>query len=552
MKEKTLYTLLFSLMLVLVGCSLANLFPLSFSTSSTPTHISTPGPHTETATTIPTLPTETATTIPTLPTETATAIPILPITKAAPTPILPTTTAMAIPPLSPTSSPSPVLSIESSPDVTQSQQIEPIFGIHPHDWSSEQEKSVFLDSGGNWSRFDGFKWDEIEPIRTDPPTYQWHIVNDDGLKNLAADDTIVIGIILLSPQWAQKYPGIACGPFAEDALDRFGLFMQELVSRYSQPPYNVKYWEIGNEPDIHNSSVLPDSGYGCWGETDDDYYGGRYYADMLKIVYPRIKEADPESRVLIGGLLLDCDPNDPPETQSGELRDCSSSKFLEGILENEGGNNFDGVSFHAYDYYFNALGHYGNGNWRSSWKSTGPVLISKAEFVHSLLEQYGYADKLLLNSEVALICGSTGLEDYCKTEEFEKTKANYVLQAYSVAIAQNLHANVWYSMVGWRGSGLVQRNNYSRYPAYTAFKIAAEKFEDVLYIGEVNSYPGIKGYEFENEDTRFWVLWALDDEKHEIILPKIPDAVYNSLGDVIRAEADLTLTLEPIYVEWKH
>jgi len=446
--------------------------------------------------------------------------------------------------------PSPDLSIEAPPTELLFQDSDSIFGIHLDDWSSEAEKSVLEESGGIWSRFDGFRWDLLEPVRTDPPTYKWQALNEDGLENITSDNTLVIGIVLLSPEWAQKYPGIACGPFAEDALDRFGSFMQEIVYWYSQPPFNVKYWELGNEPDIYSAYVLPDSGYGCWGEPDDEYFGGRYYADMLKIAYPSIKEADPESQVLIGGLMLDCDPDDPPENQNGELRDCTSSKFLEGILENGGGDYFDGVSFHAYDYYYGSLGYYGNANWHSSWNSTGPVLSAKTKYLRDLLERYGYADKQLLNTEVALICGSTGNEDFCKTQEFEKTKANYVVQAYSIAIAENLQANVWYSLNGWRRSGLVQRNELTPYPAYTAFQFATERFTDIRYLGMVDMYPGIQGYRFEGEDTRFWVLWALDDDTHEITLPHIPDAVFDSLGNVIPLDVDLTVTLEPLYVVW--
>ena len=46
--------------------------------------------------------------------------------------------------------------------------------------------------------------------------------------------------------------------------------------------------------------VDPDSVFGCWGDNDDDYYGGGYYADMLKMVYPAVKSADPQAQVLIG------------------------------------------------------------------------------------------------------------------------------------------------------------------------------------------------------------------------------------------------------------
>ena len=79
---------------------------------------------------------------------------------------------------------------------------------------------------------------------------------------------------------------------------------------------------------------------------------------------------------------MDCDPVNPPEItkDSGQLRDCTSSKFLEGILEAGAGDSFDGVSFHAYDYYYGDLGVYGNEGWHSAATTTGPVLIAKSRF----------------------------------------------------------------------------------------------------------------------------------------------------------------------------
>jgi hypothetical protein len=118
----------------------------------------------------------------------------------------------------------------------------------------------------------------------------------------------------------------------------FAQFVAEAVERYSQPPYDVRYWEIWNEPDVGLGVIPAQSGFGCWGDPDDPYFGGGYYAEMLKVVYPVIKQVNPEIIVLIGGLLLDCDPVDPPESPpgSGILKDCSSAKFFQGILE-EGG-----------------------------------------------------------------------------------------------------------------------------------------------------------------------------------------------------------------------
>jgi len=51
--------------------------------------------------------------------------------------------------------------------------------------------------------------------------------------------------------------------------------MSELVTRYSKPPFNIKYWEIGNEPDIDPSLIAPTEPFGCWGDQNDEFYGQR-------------------------------------------------------------------------------------------------------------------------------------------------------------------------------------------------------------------------------------------------------------------------------------
>jgi len=404
--------------------------------------------------------------------------------------------------------------------------------------------------GTFWVRRNGVLWHEIEPIEG---RRDWDRLSglETELKTLSENNQEVILVVRGTPDWAQRIPGYYCGPIKEDKLEAYGDFISDLVARYSVPPYNVKYWELGNEPDVNPEAVLPDMMFGCWGDPEDDYYGGEYYAEMLNVVYPVIKEADPEAQVLLGGLLLDCDPDNPPETQpgSGEYRECTSSKYLEGVLQNGGGDNFDGVSFHAYDYYFGSRGHYGNGNWRSSWRSTGPLLITKANFIRDLLKEYGYTDKFLVNSEVAVLCGATGGEDFCKTGDFQNTKANYVPQAFAAAKAEGLLANVWYSMHGWRNSGLVKKDG-NPYPAYTALQFAVGQFADVQYIGEITKFPGIMGYEFNRGGGYFWVIWAMDDKIHMVNLTDQPTAIYDSIGTELLAEKTLTVTVEPLYVEW--
>ena len=56
----------------------------------------------------------------------------------------------------------------------------------------------------------------------------------------------------------------------------------------------MTYWEIWNEPDVESLIVDPNSLYGCWGHNKDPSYEGGYFAEMLKKVYPAMKEANPK------------------------------------------------------------------------------------------------------------------------------------------------------------------------------------------------------------------------------------------------------------------
>ncbi len=451
------------------------------------------------------------------------------------------------PTVSPTSTPDPSALTDPS---KASPPDPPIYGMHIHNLDSFDNISLGQLAGTYWTRFDDFHWSAIEPTNSDPADYQWSTVNESGLINAAEGGFEIIGIILFTPEWAQKYQGVYCGPIADEAFDDFAEFMNDLVLRYSQPPYNVSYWEIGNEPDISRSLVPPDIGFGCWGEDDDQYYGGGYYGEMLKAVYPAIKAADPDAQVLVGGLNLDCDPDNPPvyPPNSRQLKDCTPSLFLEGILSSGGGDYFDGVSFHAYDYYYgDSL--FSNGNWHSNSRTTGPVLINKTKYLDDLLSEYGYEDKYLINTEVALLCGSDGKEPFCQSEEFSTTKANYVAKSYAAALAEGLSGNVWYSLSGWRSSGLVN-NALQPNEAYVAYKYSQSKLGSATFVREITDYPGVMGYEYVGESGKIWILWSLDDVGQEILLPSPSLNISNVYGEAIPSEQLIMVTQSPIYIEW--
>jgi hypothetical protein len=394
-------------------------------------------------------------------------------------------------------------------------------------------------AGVRWVRFGDFAWDEIEPTRTDPPTYRWGAIDEGSLINAVNNGLEVIGVVQFTPDWAQKYPGVYCGPIKRESLGAFAQFLQALVARYSVPPYNVGYWELGNEPDIDRSLVPARSGYGCWGEVNSEYYGGGYYGEMLKVAYPAIKAADPNAQVLNGGLLLDCDPRDPDACARGSHLD-KPPKFLEGILRNGGGAYLDIVNFHAYARYIPELGILTD--W--GWPGSVTAIPEKAGFLREVLAQYGFGAKPLMNTEAALLCKES-------TNECLAAQAAYMPRAYADAIAEGLKAQSYFAMINenWWYTGLI-RPDLTHKPAYNAFKTASSFLSQATYQGAATGYPlGIAGHAFRQPaGTRVDVVWSADGSARAVDLPAGAKAFDHS-GNLISSSGAIQVGYEALYVQ---
>jgi len=386
-----------------------------------------------------------------------------------------------------------------------------------------------------WVRGPYLDWSSAE---TTPGARDWSHAPTGEMLAAAQNNLSLILAVSQTPAWAQKVPGYSCGPMGASHIAQFAAFMHDAVARYSVPPYNVKYWEIWNEPDIAPSEApTPNSPFGCWGNTSDYYYGGEYYGQVLAQVSAQMKAANPSVTVLVGGLLLNCNPNNPPPGNN-----CWPAHFLEGVLRGGGANAFDGVSVHAYDYYANSLGLYANPGWQASSNTIGPGMRPKATFVRGVLNDYGAGGKLLLNTESALLC-----DNNC-TSDFEKTKAYYLAESFASALADGMAANVWYSLAGWRNSGLVDGGG-NPVMAYDAYQFGSQQLLGATFRTAINSYSNVVGFEFTNGPRRIWVLWATVPSVI-VALPGMPAAIYDVDGTALAPAANITLTREPLYIIW--
>ncbi len=404
-----------------------------------------------------------------------------------------------------------------------------------------------LAANSYWVRYNALLWSDIEPTEG---TRNWSAIGalDDQLKTAAAHGMQVVLVVRSTPAWAQLWSGVLCGPPKSSKIGAFAAFMRDAVARYSKPPYNVKYWMISNEPDVDYRIIPPASPFGCWGDSNDPYYFGGYYGEVIKQVYPAIKSANPFVQLILAGLLLDCDPRHPPPG-----KDCTSSKYLEGILRAGGGPYFDGVAVHAYDGYSWALGHYGDSEWNSDMYSTGPLLKAKTLFVREVMAKFNVTGKYVIQSEGALLCWN------CNTtfDDYEQSKAYFMVHMLTTALALDVKAAIWYGMApNWMQIDLVRGGNIST-PAMTAMTVANSKLNGATYVGEIDAQAdtgkpwGVRGYKFSKNGTTIWVLWSIAENSHKITLPSKPTAVFDLYNTPSAADQSFTLTMKPIYIEWR-
>ncbi len=444
------------------------------------------------------------------------------------------------------------------PKVLNMPDAQTLFGVEVSKLQTGNNFNLIRSADFYFVRRNGLLWSAVEPVKNGG--YNWGNVASLEQELLLASQNGLRPILIVrsTPSWAQRFNGYFCGPMKDEYFDEFGAFLAAAVARYSSPPYNVDYFEIWNEPDVDPAISPPDQVFGCWGDNGDKYYGGRKYGQMLNVVAPMMRAANPKVKILIGGLLLDCDPRNPPPGEN-----CKPSKFLEGILVSGAKNSFDGVSFHAYDFYnyWNA-NTFGNPRWNSGKLNSEPngvmqpVMSTKIAFINGVLGNFGATGKFLINSEVALVCGpalaspgGTGCEA-ADNSTFEQMKKAYAAQAYAVGLYEKLRANIWFSMEGWRNSGLVYGNGTPR-PAYYAIKFAEDMLWQAVPISKITNYPNVVGYKFFTPAANnLWIIWATDGTSKNITLPATPKAIRDSAGNSVTVTGtSVTLSIQPYYIE---
>ena len=370
-----------------------------------------------------------------------------------------------------------------------SQSSNSIFGVEMTSVTPAAGLTAAAEAGATWVRRNALVWRDVEP--NEDGGYNWGAVAnlEQEMINASQNNLRMILIVRGSPDWATGTSS-DCRPIRSDKYAKFANFLAAAVARYSQPPYNVKFWEIGNEPD---APVLYEYlFFGCWGNPADEYYGGREYGEMLKTVYPAMKAADPSVQVMNGGLLMDRPFN--PDDGSGHM-----ARFLEGMFVVGAGSSFDILQYHSY--------YFWQGTSPDGATTVGSAAVDwKVGYVRNLMNAYGVPEKPLLNGEGALLCGETA------TPECRQAQADAVGRLYARSIKDRLLAFVWYIFNddSFFNSALIEPWNPSaKRPAYFAYKQAAAMLGGATYLGPLaDQAPGVEGYRFSRGSETITIFWS--------------------------------------------
>ena len=362
----------------------------------------------------------------------------------------------------------------------------PAFGIQFYGeqslWDSRLDYAV--DAGSAWIRWP-ISWATVEPTNTVPANYDWTML-DTTVISATNQGVNLILTIADQPSWAATY---AMGPVTD--VVELEEFVGAMVERYDGDGIEdaagspiVNYYELYNEPDNAELWGAENGGYGYWG------HQGAEYAALMQRLYPVIKTASPDARLVLGGLALD-----RFEEYGGPFDD----EFLDDVLAAcQGHDCFDVMNFHYYP------------TFRRRWESYGADIIGKTNYVRDRLTAYGFGDLLI-------VCTETSWAGEGSTWGSDELQSRYTTKGFVRGLAAGLDIIVWWfiqdgdqtNMPGLLANDLQPKPSYGAYQTMTGMLTGAY-YQRALAPVETGS-DQLVGYVFKRRGHRLDVVWTEDN-----------------------------------------
>jgi hypothetical protein len=208
------------------------------------------------------------------------------------------------------------------------ESINPKMGIHTRltdeveAWKIKRTLEMVREMGATWV-VEYFPWAYVENL---PGRYGWNHT-DLVIDHAERQGLKVIARLGFVPEWARP-PETSPLYLDEDRFVDFGRYAAAFAARYAG---RVEYIIIWNEPNLALE----------WGY---DAVDPAKYVEMLRVVYPMIKEANPDVKVLAGALAPTLAPPGSPDGMN-------DLAYLQAMYDLGAANYFDILAIHAYGWY---------------------------------------------------------------------------------------------------------------------------------------------------------------------------------------------------------
>ena len=201
-------------------------------------------------------------------------------------------------------------------------------------------------------------------VRPHPGPFVWEKLEpEEGEFDFSESDNVVkkaqeMGIEILATiwpfaDWDQEkwgdidrfveevdFPDLPTSRYKPYDMQEYKEFVKKLVERYDGDGIDdmpglekpVKYWEVLNEPSTGVTNELKGENKAFFKGNADDYF------EILKTTYEAIKEADPEAKVLNGGMV----------PLPKEMEESTFYDFWSRVFELGGGDYIDIINFHSF------------------------------------------------------------------------------------------------------------------------------------------------------------------------------------------------------------
>ncbi len=242
----------------------------------------------------------------------------------------------------------------------------PIVGVHTRltdeveEWKIQRSLQMVREMGSPWI-VEFFPWAYYQGSDGD---IAWEHP-DQVVSHAQAQGLTIIARLGLTPDWARP-SDTPLTYLDEEAYDDFAAFAAAFAERYRD---QVDYLIIGNEPNLSYE-------WGYRSTTSDDY------VNLLKVVYPAVKAANPDMQILAGALAPTLEPEGSPWGMS-------DLHYLSGMYEAGAADYFDGLAVHAYGLTFPALAE------------PDPEILNfrRVELVRGIMVAQGDEDKAIFITE---------------------------------------------------------------------------------------------------------------------------------------------------------